>query len=247
MDTKQTLNIEDYIRLYKTGVTLDKVKPLQNQTYVVFLQSNHKVRLVNRKEVYASPLSFNKIKHFINNNEFFYMIPIETVKETIVGFILRGVFTSDYSTISRVFQDPANQVRLMYGFDKKFKKYDDSKNCYPIIICEGCKDCISLKKIYPYVLANNTSSMGLNAYILRNISDKFLLAYDNDAAGKDGMKKDKELLRSIGAFVDNIKLPEGVKDCTDLIYSERGFFKKDGFLWLKKQVVKKAKRLYEAI
>lgn len=238
------LNIEDYNKLYKSGLYLNQIKPLNNQTYTVFSKNNPKVKIVNRKEVYKSPYSFWKIKNFINENEFFYMIPVETIRETTVGYIIRGVFTSDYCTISRVFTDPKNQVRLMYGFDKRFSKYDEGSKCYPIIVCEGCKDCISLKKIYPYVVANNTSSMGLNAYILRNISDKFLLAYDNDSAGEEGTKKDKKVLRNLGAFVDNIKLPEGVKDCTDYIYTKNGYFRDKNFLDLKKQIVKKVKSLY---
>ena len=33
------------------------------------------------------------------------MIPIETVNETIVGFIIRGVLSKGYVTISRVFEN----------------------------------------------------------------------------------------------------------------------------------------------
>lgn len=238
------LNINDYIRLYNSGFTLDKIKPLKNQTYAIFSRNKTKARIVNRKEVYKDPMAFQKIKHFVNDNEYFYMIPIETVNETIVGFIIRGVLTKGYVTISRVFNNPAHQIRLMYGFNKSFKKYDEGKKCYPIIVCEGCKDCIALKKIYPYVLANNTSSMGLNANILRNISDRFLLAYDNDSAGEDGMKRDKEVLRGMGAYVDSLKLPEGVKDCADYLYTEHGDFNTDNYYSLKNQITRKVKQLY---
>ena len=238
------LDIKDYIKLYESGFTLDKIKPLRNQTYAVFSRNTDKVRIVSRKEVYKNPLAFQKIKHFVNNNEYFYMVPIETINETIVGFIIRGVLTGDYTTISRVFNDPAHQIRLLYGFDKRFKQYEEGKKCYPIIVCEGCKDCLTLKKIYPYVLANNTSSMGVNAHVLRNITDKFLLAYDNDSAGQEGIKKDKEVLRNVGAFVDSIKLPEGIKDCTDYIYTKYGEFVRSNYDSLKEQVTRKLRQLY---
>ena len=238
------VDITVYKELYESGLTLDRIKPLKNQTFAVFSRNPAKVRLVNRNAVYENPFSFQKIKHFVNENEYFYMIPVETVKETTVGYILRGVFKGGYSTVSRVFSEPSHQVRLMYGFNKKFLKYDEGKKCYPIVICEGCKDCISLKKIYPYVLANNTSSMGMNAHILRNISDKFLLAYDNDKAGQDGMKKDKHILRGMGAYVDSITLPEDFKDCTDYIYSSTGEFQKDNFLKLKAQLTRRLNSLY---
>ena len=37
-----------------------------------------------------------------------------------------------------------------------------------------------MKQFYPYTVSINTSSMGLNAYVLINLSNKFVLAYDND-------------------------------------------------------------------
>jgi DNA primase len=171
------------------------------------------------------------------------MIPVTTVKGTIVGFIVRGVLTSDYNTVSRTFSSYEAKVPLMFGFDKKFLNYDEQaergSKCYPIIVCEGSKDCIMLKKIYPYVLANNTSSMGLNAQILRNISDSFLLAYDNDEAGKEGIEKDKKILRGLGAYVESVKLHDGFKDCADYLgHSEE-------FAELKAQIKRKLKSLYE--
>ena len=141
------------------------------------------------------------------------MIPILTIKETIVGFILRGVYNKTYTTISRDFK--SNRVPLLFGFNKNFAKLDLNKKCYPIIICEGCKDCITLQKFYPFVLSNNTSSMGLNSSVLSNISDRFLLAYDNDSAGQDGIRKDKKILRNKGFYVDSLPLKKGFKDCAD--------------------------------
>lgn len=241
----QRVNIEDYIQLYNTGLPLNKIKPLKNQTYSVFSKSKVKIRIVNRNSVYENPNAYTKIKHFVKDNNYFYMIPIETIKGTITGFILRGIFTNGYNTVSRVFSDEVNQVPLMFGFDKNFKKLDQKTECVPLIICEGCKDCITLKTIYPYVLSNNTSSMGINSSILRNITNKFLLAYDNDKAGKEGMEKDKQFLRATGAYVDSIKLPEGIKDCTDYLFNEYGMFNKNNYELFKKQLKIKLKQLYE--
>ena len=143
------------------------------------------------------------------------MIPIMTIKETIVGFILRGVLDKEYTTISRDFNEVKNKVPLMFGFNKDFLRLDKNSKSYPLIICEGCKDCMVLQKYYPFVLSNNTSSMGLNAEVLSNISNKFLLAYDNDEAGIKGMEKDKKILRNKGFFVDTLNIKDGFKDCAD--------------------------------
>lgn len=243
MEDTLEVNLQDYIDLYNRGLKLNRIKPLKNQTYQLFKLSGLDIRVVNRRETYSKPDAYKKTQYFVKANEYFYMIPVTTIKGTIVGFILRGVLKSDYSTVSRKFSSRDNQVPLMFGFDKRFQKYDEQaekyNKCLPIIVCEGSKDCLMLKQIYPYVVANNTSSMGLNAPVLRNISNTFLLAYDNDKAGMEGMKKDKRVLRGIGAYVDSIQLHEGFKDCADYIGHPKEFEE------LKKQVKTKLKRLFE--
>ena len=216
-DLRIKVNIEDYMLLYERGLRLNQIKPLKNQTYRIFKASGLDIRVVHRKEAYKNPMAFGKIKYFIKENEYFYMIPVTTIKGTIVGFILRGVLKSNYSTVSREFSDSKKRVPLMFGFDKSFLDFDKSDECYPIVVCEGSKDCIFLKQFYPYVVAINTSSMGLNAQVLINMSNKFVLAYDNDKAGQEGIERDKKVLRNLGAQVVSLELDKDVKDCSDYI------------------------------
>ena len=239
----QEVDIQDYIELYERGISLKAIKPLKNQTYRLFRKSGMDIRVVHRSEVYKKADAYQKIRFFIKDNDYFYMIPVTTIKGTIVGFILRSVIGSSYNTVSRSFTDPEKQVPLMFGFDKAFLTYDKNCKkrgcCFPIIVCEGSKDCLMLKRIYPYVVANNTSSMGLNAHILRNISNSFLLAYDNDEAGKEGIEKDKKILRNLGAYVDSVVLHDGFKDCADYLDHPLKFMS------LRSQIKKKLKSLYE--
>jgi hypothetical protein len=221
----ERVNIEDYIKLYKEGLKLSQIKPLKNQTYKIFKASRVDIRVVKRDKTYENAQAFQKIKHFTVNNEYFYMIPVTTVKETIVGFILRGVTKSDYSTVSREFSENSKRVPLMFGFNKNFESFDSHSTCPPIVICEGSKDCLFLKQFYPYTLAINTSSMGLNAQVLINLSNKFVLAYDNDKAGQEGIDRDKRTFRNLGAQVTALELDKSmdengkflIKDCSDYI------------------------------
>lgn len=225
MEVRGKVDIGDYIALYERGLRLNQIKPLKNQTYRIFKASGLDIRVVHRSKVYDNPMAYQKIKYFIQENEYFYMIPVTTIKETIVGFILRGVLKSDYSTVSREFKDNLKRVPLMFGFDRRFLKFEEHSTCYPIVICEGSKDCIFLKQFYPYVLAVNTSSMGLNAQVLINLTNKFVLAYDNDKAGQEGIERDKKILRGLGAQVVSLELDrlQGengkflIKDCSDYI------------------------------
>lgn len=59
-----------------------------------------------------------------------------------------------------------------------------------------------LKKFYPYVLSNNTSSLRVNANVLANITDKIILAYDNDETGLEQTPKDRLKLARLGCSVD---------------------------------------------
>ena len=221
----EPVNIEDYIALYEKGLKLSQIKPLKNQTYKIFKASGIDIRIVKRDKTYENAMAFQKIKHFTVNNEYFYMIPVTTVKETIVGFILRGVTKSDYATVSREFSESGKRVPLMFGFNKKFESFDNHSTCPPIVICEGSKDCIFLKQFYPYTVAINTSSMGLNAQVLINLSNKFVLAYDNDKAGQEGIQRDKRTFRNLGAQVTSLELDQAkdengnflIKDCSDYI------------------------------
>ena len=221
----ERVNIEDYIKLYEEGLKLSQIKPLKNQTYKIFKASRVDIRVVKRDKTYENAQAFQKIKHFTVNNEYFYMIPVTTVKETIVGFILRGVTRSDYSTVSREFSESSKRVPLMFGFNKNFESFDNHSACPPIVICEGSKDCLFLKQFYPYTLAINTSSMGLNAQVLINLSNKFVLAYDNDKAGQEGIDRYKRTFRNLGAQVTALELDKSrdengkflIKDCSDYI------------------------------
>ena len=242
LNEEKFVNIDDYIKLYDEGISLDKIKPLSNQTYKLFKKSGLDIRIVHRSKAYRDIAAYAKLNHFMLSNDYFYMIPVTTVKGTIVGFIVRGVLRKDYGTVSRTFSSYDKQVPLMFGFDKKFQSYDKEVEkrgkCLPIIVCEGSKDCLMLKQIYPYVLANNTSSMGVNAQVLRNISNKFLLAYDNDESGQEGIKRDKRTLRNLGAYVESLQLHDGFKDCADYLDHP------DKFSELKDQVKRKIRKLY---
>lgn len=220
------INISDYIELYNRGKSVKDFTPINNQTYYVLRMSTVDIRVIDREECYDILVKLEKIKHFTVDTKsmsarYFYMIPIQTIKGTIVGFIFRTLEGKRYNSVLRDFSNFDNKVPIMFGFSEGFENFDKHKKSVPLVICEGLKDCIILKKMYPYVLSNNTSSLGFNAYVLRNLTDKFILCYDNDETGREKLPQDVKILQSLGCSVDTLVTPMHYKDCSDLISNKR--------------------------
>lgn len=236
------VDVRNYISLYHQGVPLNQVKlPDPDDNYIIFRNSNVDIRIIDRDanlHLLVDRDKFGSLSNFLKDtseysHRYFYMVPIQTPKGTIVGFILRTVYGKSYMTIGNSFEDRMKQVPFMFGWFKDFLCYDREEKRLPIVVCEGPKDCMVLKKIYPYTLSNNTSSMGVNLEILRQISTDFVLVYDNDETGHTEMKKDKKILLNNGCFCDTTHVPDGYKDVSELVF-DKVEFKKFGNSLLKK-------------
>lgn len=214
------LQFEEYVDLHEKGIMIDRVRPIDNQTFHVLKQSNVDVRIIDRERNLERLYRMGQLGTFSkdtiqHSHRYFYSVPLQTVKGTIVGFIYRTVYGKSYTTVSRTFSDPLHKVPLMFGFYKDFADFDSSDRCKPIIVCEGLKDCITLKRIYPYVLSNNTSHMGINLQVLSNLTNKFILVYDNDKAGREGMAEDIAKAQKMKYDVIEMKIGYGYKDISD--------------------------------
>ena len=224
MDNNFNDTFKDYIDLYNMSRPIKELSPLKNQTYKIFSESDYDIRVFDRRECFEKLSYLSKIAHFIEGSgDFFYILPIQTIKGSLVGFIYRKVLSSDYaSIIKNSIELPVNskfvKVPTMFGF-RDFKRYDETKQL-PIIVCEGIKDALVLKKIYPFVLSNNTNRMGLSSYVLRNITHRFLISYDNDEAGNAGYISDKDTLNKTGAYAFRLKIPPEYKDVSDWYFAK---------------------------
>ena len=223
-------SIERYVALYERGTDIKHIKPLLNESYKIFVGSNTSIRVISIKDNYELLTRNKKVHYFINQirkediyrskkyninitDSYFYMIPIQTVNGTIIDFILRSVFgKKEYSRPVDINVGNIKKVPYMYGWYEDFKDYDSHNKCKPIVVCEGIKDSIYLKRFYPYILSNNTSHLGFNAHILRNITDKIILVYDNDEAGVKSRYSDKILLDKLRFNQYIITLDNGIKD-----------------------------------
>lgn len=220
----EKIDFNDYINLFNCGRPIREMSPLNNQTYKVFMMSNIDIRVIDRETCIAKLCRCSQLERFTadtktRSRRYFYVIPIQTPSGDYVGFVYRALFDHGYMSVLRPFNDISKKVPYMFGFYKDFETYnlytDRAKTCMPIVVCEGAKDAIMLKSLYPYVVSNNTSSLGLNAYVISNITDKVLLAYDNDETGHEQSPKDKSILTNLGCSVDILKYDKGFKDAAD--------------------------------
>ena len=131
---------------------------------------------------------------FIHENPYFWLIPLKTSSNTIFGFILKSYDKKAYRNIFN-----KNHISCFFGFHN----FENFRYNYPIVLCEGTKDQIVLSRLYPYTLACLTS--GLNGFddiaIIRQLTNKVILCYDNDEPGKKSALRDREKLMKAGCKV----------------------------------------------
>ena len=150
---QKKLNFNDYIELHESRRSIHELNPLDNETYKIFSSSNIDVRIVDRDKSYKVLVKTDKLKHFTTDrnglsNRYFYSIPIQAPSGDYVGFIYRTLFTHDYASIYKPFENKTKKVPYMFGFFKDFQNYDRHTTCMPIVVCEGIKDAMVLKKFY---------------------------------------------------------------------------------------------------
>lgn len=213
MDKECSLN--DYLRLYNSGVSvfdLKKEKLLTNKEYVAYLTKNYAnpVKLVSYVKSFKIIPYDPPIFYFYEKHKLFWMIPLETIKGEIVGFILRGFIEKAYRTI--VF----SEFSLPYGLGK-FANFTSNT---PVVLTEGTRDCMFVQSaIYPYSLSINMAKISLDLVeILSKFTKNFIYVGDTDPTGINTSKSNCDLLRSKGCYVLIPKLLH-VKDLGDLFTS----------------------------
>ncbi|MFW6130830.1 MAG: toprim domain-containing protein [Atribacterota bacterium] len=98
-----------------------------------------------------------------------------------------------------------------------------------IIMVEGVSDREALVDIYPNVIAVLTDGISLKQReVLKNLTDKFLIIYDNDEAGRKGFYRDRKILNNMNKTVRGFKYPgdgdiEDPGDILQLEYEGKSF------------------------
>lgn len=193
--------------IYSLGVS--SVKDINNK--YIYYMNNYKSQyryLLSNKVLMAA---YNKLPNYI----------IEYLQYSGDSIMLPNIINDRlYSITFRNLSGTKQFIKLgtSYLFYNLGNIPKDFKYGTPILITEGNIDCDVGKQIYPYSIATMTNSLSTNQLqLLSNLTNKVIIAYDNDEAGEKGYKnvysKLKRLNFNIKKFNHNSKL----KDFGDLI------------------------------
>jgi len=196
--------IRQFLEMYSHGVSIKEMKPLETEEYKAFISKRGwDVRIVSSvKHLEWLPHEESYYNYF-NNNKIFWMIPIDFPDGSIGGFVLRSYMGKDYSLYNG---GVAGQV--LYGWHD----FGEFRRGNPIILVEGVKDREFIAGYYPYVLACLSSGpSGGSIELLRGLTDKIILAFDNDDTGKEQTIRVAKRMSELGCTVMSIT-PKYVKD-----------------------------------
>lgn len=177
-------------KLYEHATPINTIE-CGTEDYLIFKDFEH-VRFCDSKSLIKYiPVGSNKrldaFHGFIHDNPYFWMIPLFTISGETFGYVLKSYTQKAYRNIFC-----EEHICSFFGFHN-FKNF---KYNTPIILTEGIKDCLVLHRLYPFSLACLTS--GLNGAddlkAITRLTNKVILAYDNDKAGLNSSNRDKERL-----------------------------------------------------
>lgn len=130
----------------------------------------------------------------------------------IANILLKQVTQIQFRAIEhKKFYALGSQSSIPYGLgflNREFKFGDW------LVITEGSSDRDALVSIYPNIIAVMTSGLStIQRELLKNLTNKVILLYDNDETGRRGFYRDRKKLQKEGFTVEEI--PYSSKDVGD--------------------------------
>jgi len=213
-DMETSYLLDRFVDLYKKSTDINDIKEVNSEEYKAFITcTGLPIKLVDvKKLMYYLPV-YPPFFKFYSENDYIWLIPChipaeEEGKYRITGFVLRSYFGNTEKKYMNFHVD--NAFPNIYGLHD----FRDFEKDTPIVVTEGIKYALFLKKYYKYTISSLTNSLNINMIkMFRNITDTFVIAYDFDARGKTGTTKlTKVLLREQCTVKSIISFYGGMKD-----------------------------------
>lgn len=184
----------------------------------------------------------NKYMYYMNRNETQYKLlsahQIINSVPNIPDFVYQHlVSTGDCILLPNIIDNQVYSLTFRsLKSDKRFLKYGEFSSLIynmgnfpkdftygtPIMIVEGNLDCDVVKELYPYTVATLTATLTNNQLnIITHLTNKVILAFDNDEAGEKGYYISCSRLSKQGIRVFRFNHRDDLKDFGDLIELKR--------------------------
>lgn len=203
-DTIRLLNL-----IYNYG---DKDVPINMQNKYLYFMKNYES---NYRFISASKLIVN----FSSALPSYFLDYLGTAGDCIA--LPNMVGETVYSLTFRNLQGDKQFIKMGSGVPLLYNLGGLPKDFHygiPIMLVEGNMDCDSAKQIYPYTLATLTNALSLNQIqILSGLTNKIIVAYDNDESGNKGYWGVYNSLTKLGFKVVKFRHSQSLKDFGDLI------------------------------
>ncbi|SDE62320.1 DNA primase [Sporomusa acidovorans] len=136
------------------------------------------------------------------------MFPINDVRGRTIGFGGRVLDNSQPKYLNSPETEIFNKRHVLYGFDIA---YQHIRNLRQVVIVEGYMDAITL---YTQGIRNVVASLGTaftpdQARNLIKLNAELLFSYDSDAAGQNATVRALDTVRTLGATIKVITIPDG--------------------------------------
>ena len=190
--------LKQFIELYKQCKDVSNLSKIDNEEKSIFKlkEQGLSIKFGCTKKLLDYIPEKEGLYSFWQENKYFWIIPLETIYNKVYGFIIRG-YDKNYNVFKLT-----NDLPVIFGlYDFSNFKFKEQ----PIMLTEGIKDALVLKTLYPYTLSLNTSGLTINSLqFVKSLTNKFILIYDNDKAGIEATKRDKDSLEEAGCKVITI-------------------------------------------
>lgn len=218
--------LEQFKELYQVAPKVHQLKELSSEEYKIFkLKIGLPVAVFSAK-VHLTHIPSYDIYDFYEESGLVWLVPLDLPNGEIFAFVLRAFNKSAY----RIYEErKVQKVQALAGWGA-FKNF----NRQPLVLTEGTKDVYAIQTQYPYVLGACTSGVGDRCLkVLCTLTDRFVLAYDNDKSGKASNKRARRFLEREGKQVFEA-IPPVVKDWASCYANPilKGMIEKE-FAWLK--------------
>ena len=201
-------------QLFLLGDTIDKQHKMLNK-YTYF---GHEYKAPHYKMINIGKLVHEGIKAKTDLPEYVHkFIGIHGELLMVANIVERTVPMLQLRTVKgdKGFSVFGSQTKIFYGlgFLPKNFKYGDW-----LLICEGLMDTDVARGLGIPALGMMTSNLtGMQLEILKLLTNKVILCYDNDKAGRIGYKKDAKRLKDLGFNVKCLIQYQDLKDLGDLM------------------------------